>query len=221
MEAMEGLLPCTNHFANDAFWPEYSVYKKVMWWFCLVRERQVCGLYMLRNHPNQKGRYPMKLNILFASAPIMLFCASVLASPAKLSPADEAAAFKAAGYTLKSKQWRACDDPGTLSYTPGAIQEVRDLNGDGRPEVVVTEASTFCYGNTGTGYSLLSKQDNGSWKLITNGTGIPNFLTTKGVGGWPDIEIGGPGFCFSVERWNGRKYTLQRHQYEGKPCRHN
>lgn len=159
----------------------------------------------------------MKLNFLAASVAMMLVCASVLGASAKLSPADEAAAFKAAGYTPKGKQWRACDDP-TLAYTPGAVEEVRDVNGDGLPEAVITEGGTFCHGNTGVGYSLVSKQADGSWKLITNGTGILSFLTTKGVDGWPDIEIGGPGFCFPVERWNGREYVLQRHQYEGKPC---
>lgn len=160
----------------------------------------------------------MKLNILFANVPVMLLCASALGATARLSPADEAAAFKAAGYTLKGKQWRSCDDP-TPSYTPGMIQEVRDLNGDGRPEAVLTEGGTFCYGHTGQGYSLVSQQVNGTWKLITAGTGIPNFLNTKGVGGWPDLEIGEPGFCFPVERWNGRQYVLHRHQYEGKRCR--
>jgi hypothetical protein len=160
----------------------------------------------------------MKLDILVASLPMMLFCASVLGASAKLSPADEAAAFKAAGYTLKGKQWRACKDSSS-SYTPGAVEQVRDVNGDGRPEAVITEGSTLCHGNTGVGYSLVSKQADGSWKLITNGAGVLSFLNTKGAGGWPDIEIGGPGFCFPVERWNGQKYVLQRHQYEGKPCR--
>src|SRR4030095_15498920 len=104
-----------------------------------------------------QGRYQMRLDILVASAPVMLFCASVLGASSKLSPADETAAFKAAGYTLKGKQWRACNDP-TPSYTPGAVQEVRDVNGDGRPEAVITEGSAFCHGNTGVGYSLVSKQ---------------------------------------------------------------
>lgn len=149
---------------------------------------------------------------------MMLFCACVLGASGKLSPADETAAFKAAGYLLKGKQWRACDDP-TPTYTPGSIEEVRDVNGDGLPEAVITEGSTFCHGNTGVGYSLVSKQANGSWRLITNGTGILSFLTTKGVGGWPDVEIGGPGFCFPVQRWNGQKYVLHRQEYEGKPCR--
>ena len=158
---------------------------------------------MLRNHSERKS--PVKLTILLASAPLVLFCASVLGAQAKLSPTDEAAAFKAAGYKLKGKQWRACDDPAP-SYTPGAVEEVRDLNGDGLPEAVLTEGSTSCYGNAGAAYTLLSKQADGSWKRITNGTGILTFLPTKGVGGWPDIEIGGPGFCFPVERWNGQKY---------------
>lgn len=162
----------------------------------------------------------MKLNMLVAIVMTMLFCGSVLGSPTNLSPADKVAAFKAAGFKLNGKQWRACDDP-TPTYTPGVIQEVRDINGDGQPEVVITEGGTYCYGNTGAGYSLVSKQTNGRWKLITNGVGILTFLTTKGVGGWPDIEIGGPGFCFPVERWNGQTYKLQRYQYDGKPCRKN
>lgn len=161
----------------------------------------------------------MNLITLLACAPLVLFCSSAFSAPAKLSPADEAAAFKAAGYQLKGKQWRACVDDSSSSYTPGAVEDVRDLNGDGLPEVVLTEGGTYCYGHTGAGYSLVSKQATGSWRLITHGTGILTFLSTKGVGGWPDIEIGGPGFCFPVERWNGRSYVPHRHQYDGKPCR--
>lgn len=164
----------------------------------------------------------MKSSLFCISVTLALSSATMSASPAQLSPSDETAAFKAAGYSLKGKQWHsACDDPSTPSYTPGVIESIRDLNGDGRPEAVITEGGTFCYGNTGTGYSLVSKQANGKWRLITNGTGIPSFLATKGVGGWPDIEIGGPGFCFPVVRWNGREYVLQSHQYENKPCKPN
>tara|TARA_R110002073_G_scaffold294100_2_gene459815 strand:+ start:2230 stop:2580 length:351 start_codon:yes stop_codon:yes gene_type:complete len=108
--------------------------------------------------------------------------------------------------------------PNTHLHT-GGVQEVRDVNSDGRPEAIITEGGTFCYGNTAAGYRLVSKQANGSWKLITQDTGIPILLSTKGAGGWPDIEIGGPGFCFPVVRWNGKEYVLHRRQYEGKPCR--
>jgi hypothetical protein len=160
----------------------------------------------------------MKTNLLIASTLLAFASASVLGAPENLSSADQAAAFKAAGLKLKGKRWQACDDP-SPSYSPGVIDDVRDLNGDGLPEAIISEGGTFCYGNTGAGYSLVSKQADGSWKLMTSGTGMLSILNTKGAGNWPDLEIGGPGFCFPVHRWNGKAYALQRHQYEGKPCR--
>ena len=160
----------------------------------------------------------MKRNLLIAGTLLAFSCTALSGAPGKLPTADEAAAFKAAGFKLKGKRWMACDDP-TPGYSPGAIEVVRDLNGDGLPEAIITEGGTYCYGNTGAGYSLVSKQANGNWKLLANGPGILNILDTRGTGNWPDLEIGGPGFCFPVERWNGRQYALHRHQYEGKPCR--
>jgi hypothetical protein len=142
------------------------------------------------------------------------------ASPTKLSPADEAAAFKAAGFKQRGKQWRSdCDDPGTPSYTPGAIDRVIDLNGDGRPEALITEGGTHCYGNTGQGYFVVTRLADGGWKRVTSGTGIAEFLKTKGADGWPDLVVGGPGFCFPVQRWDGREYKLQRWEYQGKACK--
>lgn len=157
------------------------------------------------------------------SKAIAMFLLIFLAAPAlaqgTLSSADRAAAFRAAGFKFQTGQWRECGDPGTPSYSPGTIETVRDLNGDGRPEAVITEGSTYCFGNTGTGYIIVSKQADGKWRKITGNQGMADFLPTKGIGGWPDIEVGGPGFCFPVVRWNGKEYVLNRHQYEGKPCR--
>lgn len=151
---------------------------------------------------------------------VMLGClASAAVAQVELSEAEQSAAFRAAGFENVDGKWQGCGDPGTASYTPGAIEQVSDLNGDGRPEVVITEGSTYCFGMTGTGFALVSKQADGSWKLINGGQGIMNPLATKGAGGWPDLEIGGPGFCFPVERWNGTAYELNRHEYEGKACK--
>lgn len=137
----------------------------------------------------------------------------------KLASAERAALFKAAGATLKGGQWYGCtDDP---NPSPATIDLYRDLNGDGRPEAVVSSYGSFCYGMTGQGYALLTRQANGGWRVIDGGPGIPEFLGTKGVGGWPDMSVGGPGFCFPVLRWNGKAYAVHRHQYEGKPCRPN
>lgn len=160
----------------------------------------------------------MKPRSWFALFLVVLLCAPVFAASTQLSAADEAAAFKAAGFKLSGKQWRNCDDT-SPSYVPGKIEEVRDLNGDGRLDALITESSSNCYGNTEAAYSLVSQQANGSWKLLASGAGVVTFLSTKGVGGWPDIEVGGPGFCFPVLRWDGTKYVVHGHQYEGKPCR--
>lgn len=131
---------------------------------------------------------------------------------------DEAAIFTAAGFHQEDGHWAKCGDPGTVSYTPGAIESPGDLNGDGLPEAVVTEGGSYCFGMTGQGYTLMSQQADGGWKLITENIGVPGFLDSKGADGWPDIEVGGPGFCFPVQRWNGSEYGTDRFEYEGKPC---
>jgi hypothetical protein len=158
----------------------------------------------------------MRATVAIAS---LFFCISCsAAAQTALSPDDEAAAFRAAGFTRTSGQWQACGDPGTASYSPGAIDSVADLNGDGLLEAFISEGSVFCFGNTGVGYTIVSRQRDGNWKLVTGGPGIPMPLESKGADGWADLEIGGPGFCFPVERWNGSEYQLNRHEYEGKAC---
>ena len=127
-------------------------------------------------------------------------------------------AFAAAGFRKQKDGWHACDDPGTASYTPGAIEQIADLNGDGLPEAVISEGSGYCFGAAGQGYYLVSAQKDGSWKLMDFGEGMPRFLSTKGTDGWPDLEVGGPGFCFAVLRWDGQQYVQNRYQYEGKAC---
>lgn len=146
------------------------------------------------------------LVVAVASTSSLALCAGP-----QLSPTEVASAFKAAGYKLKGKKWFACAE--------GQVGEVRDINGDGLPEVIITEGGTECHGMTGEGYSLVSKQSSGTWKLMSGGTGIPLFLKSQGIGGWPDLQVGGPGFCFPVLRWNGQKYDLHHYEYEGKRCK--
>ena len=143
----------------------------------------------------------------------------LVAAAISLPAADQAALFKAAGFTRRGGQWRSeCEDPGTPSYEPGTIARAEDLNGDGRPEAVVTEGSTFCYGNTGTAFWLLTRTAAGKWILLHQSQGVAEFLPTRGADRMPDISVGGPGFCFPVLRWNGRRYAQLHFAYEGKPC---
>lgn len=134
---------------------------------------------------------------------------------------DERSLFQAAGFTYvqQRKQWESgiCGDPPMGIYEPGAIEHLGDINGDGRPEAFVRE-SGICYGNIGQHFWLLSRQPNGQWKPMLDAIAIPEFLATRGTDNFPDIQMGGPGFCFPVVRWNGREYKIDRHEYEGKPC---
>jgi hypothetical protein len=150
---------------------------------------------------------------------LLLFASIVGAQAPALSDADRTAAFRAAGAVQRGGRWVVCaEDPANPS---ASIDTVRDLNGDGRPEAVVVEGGSFCHGAAETGYRLVSKQADGRWRLMAANSGIPQFLASKGAGGWPDISVGGPGFCFPVERWNGKAYALNRFEYEGKACKPN
>lgn len=147
--------------------------------------------------------------------------AAALAPPGELTLTDaqRTAAFTAAGFHRAKDGWHACDDPDSASYMPGSIDDITDLNGDGRPEAVISEGSSACFGAAGVGYYLVSQQADGKWKLIDSGQGVPEFLETKGAGGWPDLELGGPGLCFPVLRWDGSHYAPNRFEYEGKACK--
>ncbi len=159
----------------------------------------------------------------FAAIAVVVIAIAALPQPARaqaaagLSAVDRVAVFKAAGAVRqKNGHWVICtDDPDTHG---ASIDEVRDLNGDGRPEAVVNEGGSFCNGATGTRFSLVSKQADGSWRGMLASEGMAEFLQTKGKDGWPDVSIGGPGFCFPVMRWNGREYAMNRNEYEGKRC---
>jgi hypothetical protein len=136
----------------------------------------------------------------------------------ELSPSDRDAAFRASGFVRQGRQWRKCVDDPSESYSPGRIGQSGDFNSDARPDAVIVEDSTFCNGHAGSSFHVVSKQADGAWKLLTESAGMATFLQTKGASGWPDIEIGGPGFCFAVARWDGKEYKFNRCEYEGKRC---
>jgi hypothetical protein len=132
-----------------------------------------------------------------------------------LTVANRAAIYQAAGLTKKGPDWVGCEGHTTASIEK---DDVRDINGDGQPDAIITESGSYCYGNTGQGFHLLTKTPGGAWKLLYSNTGIPTFLETR-ANGWPDVEIGGPGFCFPILRWTGNTYDFHRnHEYEKGAC---
>ena len=133
------------------------------------------------------------------------------------SATETDAMFAAAGGMRRGKTWTLCrEDPRAALR----IDLIRDLNGDGRTDVIVVEDSARCSGNAGSSFVLLAGQPGGKWKKMLGSSGVAEVLDQRrGADNWPDISVGGPGFCFPVMRWNGRAYVNHRREYLGKPCR--
>lgn len=149
------------------------------------------------------------MRLLFGLIAAGLLCATAApAAPPGLSPAEQAAAFKAAGFKPKGREWVRCDDDQTASRQSGSI-ELADLNGDGAPEAWVRESSVFCYGNTAEAFVLLTRRGPG-WTVLLDEVGVADLRRTKTLG-WPDITVGGPGMGpMPVYRFNGTKYVRGR-----------
>lgn len=133
-----------------------------------------------------------------------------------VTAADKAAAMRAAGFISRGGKWTNGEGECEAFIEP---EGVRDLNGDGRKELIITETGSYCYGNTGQGFYLMEKAPAGAWRTVYQTQGIPEILATKGAGGWPDIEVGGPGFCFPIIRYNGKTYAFNRKkEYQPGAC---
>ena len=71
----------------------------------------------------------------------MLLLAALLAAP--VPAAEQPAIFKAAGFTRQGTKWKSgnCDGAESESYSPGSIDNYRDLNGDRRPRLSSVKAA--------------------------------------------------------------------------------
>lgn len=153
----------------------------------------------------------MKKSIITLATLTLLSTSAFAETKPKVSTKEASQIFKAAGFTKSKKGWES-------DCSVGEITAYADLNGDGLKDAIVSDYGAMCYGNTGVGYYVVAQQKNGHWKTILKEAGMPEFLKTKGTDGWPDIENGGPGFCFEVLRWNGQAYKVNRYEYQGKAC---
>ncbi|WP_287129551.1 hypothetical protein [Candidatus Cyanaurora vandensis] len=97
---------------------------------------------------------------------------------------------------------KGCNE--ALDYTT----EVIDLNGD-EPGVFTSVAGTCLGGMAGVQVNLYIKNKNGQWQPQFGFPGTYTVLKTKSKA-YPDIEIGGPGFCFPVWHWNGQQYAIHK-----------
>ncbi|HKY60058.1 MAG TPA: hypothetical protein VJP59_03515 [Gemmatimonadota bacterium] len=126
---------------------------------------------------------------------------------------DQRAIFDLLGYTL-SADGTALEAPdcGTIF---SQVEET-DLNGDGVSEVFVLAGNTCTSGMAGSSIVLFIKDAEGRYG---SHLGFPAGGWTKletSNAGFPDLAIGGPGFCEAVWRWDGTTYQHD-HDRETEP----
>jgi hypothetical protein len=151
----------------------------------------------------------------FASAATLFLLAVVPALA--LSDRDRAAAVKAAkahtldGYIQCGKEMGR---PVVLDHEP------MDLNGDGIEELMITarheDGGAACFGRVGVSKTLMIRSSSGEWKANLGFMNDPITVMPEKSGGFPDLELGGPGFCHPIWRWNGAEYDLYRRCVNGK-----
>jgi hypothetical protein len=148
-------------------------------------------------------------------------------SPASLSERDQKAVYSALALALapdgKSFVELECVDafrryakatgapypPTTSSCTATYSVTMKDLNGDGVPEVFVVGVSAHKSRKFSSAIWLFVKARNGSY---VSHFGFPaagyRILDSKSKG-FPDIQLGG-GWCEGVWRWDGKTYSHRR-----------
>ena len=107
---------------------------------------------------------------------------------AGFSTAERTEILKAAGAVRRGAAWVLCaDDPGPVSATLRAV----DLNGDGRPEAIVTERTRFCAPRTGWLHAVLARAHGGGWQLLARGEGQLRVIGRAVPGQWRDLRVTG------------------------------
>ena len=84
-----------------------------------------------------------------------------------------------------------------------------DINHDQSEDIFVITYSTYLYGNTGQGFSLLMKNESEQYSNVLSLPGIPQIIDDK-TSSMPPIQIGGPGFSFPVYTWKNHRYQLNK-----------
>lgn len=84
-----------------------------------------------------------------------------------------------------------------------------DINHDQSEDIFVLTYSTYLYGNTGQGFSLLMKNESGQYSNVLSLPSIPQIIDDK-ASSMPPIQIGGPGFNFPIYTWKNHSYQLDK-----------
>jgi hypothetical protein len=94
-----------------------------------------------------------------------------------------------------------CDQPAQANVT------FSDWNGDGAQEVLAIYGNSCLSGFTGSSVTLFIRDAGGRYQPNLGFPGASADPKPTKNEGYPDLVIGGPGFCFPVWRWNGKQYV--------------
>ena len=141
-----------------------------------------------------------------ADGPGLLFASGA----GKLTASEQREIFAALGLNVaadgKSLVDSACEQP------VGVQVEHRDMNGDGKEEVLVIYGNSCMSGMAGASVALFIQDAAGKYQMNLGFPGASADPKAEKSKGYPDLLIGGPGFCFPVWRWNGKAYDLHRQE---------
>ena len=87
-----------------------------------------------------------------------------------------------------------------------------DLDGDGRNEVLVDFGNTCTSGMAGTSVILFVADDQGRYRPNLGFPGMIAEIRPREGARYPDLVIGGPGFCRGVWAWTGAEYEHARNE---------
>jgi len=136
--------------------------------------------------------------------PALLFAAG----QGDLSAAERGQVFGAIGLAVAPDGKSFLD--GSCGQPADASVEFRDMNADGKQEALVIFGNSCTSGHAGSSAVLFIRDPAGN---LQANLGFPaasaDPLPEKNQG-YPDLLIGGPGFCFGVWRWNGATYDHLR-----------
>lgn len=161
----------------------------------------------------------IKQTMIFAILAVM-FCSSAMAAEeyellfkgtnSKLTKQEEQQIFKVLAFRISTDKKFIIDDTCGQDISPTV--KIEDLNRDGIEEVFIIWGNTCASGHAGATVSLLIKDHSGKYvdNLSLPGTDYEKLSTTNH--GFPDIKLGGPGFCHRVWRWDGKKYGHLRNE---------
>lgn len=94
----------------------------------------------------------------------------------------------------------SCDQPAD------AVVTFSDWNGDGHKEILVIFGNTCTSGMAGSSAVLFIKDSAGQYQPNLGFPASSAEPQSTSNQGYPDLLVGGPGFCFPLWRWTGTAY---------------